>query len=157
MPEKKQDETAMSLDDFAALIAAYGAKPAHWPDDKRAAMQHLADNAPQAAALLAREAHLDDWLDARLPSPPDALQNNIIAAMDAELPQGNQATDSDSAWLQTARPSRRAYGAALMALAACFAFGFVATPTAVDALTPENELFAALDIISATFLPSEPL
>lgn len=56
---------------FTRLIEAYGADPAHWPEDERAAAErHLAGD-PSARAALEEARRLDALLE-RLPAPPEA-------------------------------------------------------------------------------------
>ena len=72
---------AMTLVRFEALVAAYGAHPARWPEQERAAATALLATDPRAAALLADA----DAIDARLfqhqvPAPSAALRATVIAA-----------------------------------------------------------------------------
>ncbi len=91
--------TFMTKDRFTAILAAYGANPARWPEAEReAALAFLAAN-PRAVRL-AEAAQTDAWLDmltaadqvhdgadlalhgramARLTSAPDTLSNNVVA------------------------------------------------------------------------------
>jgi hypothetical protein len=70
----------MTADRFAALLAAYGAKPRRWPDAERDAAQVFARTDPRAAALLEDAADIDDLLLAhRVPSPSPMLAAAVIA------------------------------------------------------------------------------
>lgn len=155
------DET-MTLETFEACISAYGADPDAWPQAERAALQQFAADNPQAAALLARERALDGLLAARLPQPPETLQAAVLAGMHAAMdaaPDAHQADTNrgDSVALPAAAPTRTAVALALTAMAACFIGGFVMAPVIFDTMTAGSDLLASLDIISDTFLPSEPL
>lgn len=158
----------MQYDEFEQLVSAYGGHAQNWPHGRRAAMLACAAANPKANALLAREASLDGWLDARLPDAPSALADTIISQIGAALPDTNNAAgdiniakgETHTATGDTHAPlafSRRAYGAALSALAACFIFGFVLAPVLLDTLSMDGALFASLDILSTSFLPTEPL
>lgn len=145
-----QQAPIMTYERFEALLTAYGADTTQWPQDQRAAMQGLIATDSRAAALVAREAKLDSWLDAHLPEAPATLQDDIMAQMNASL-------SAQIISLTPIMPSRRAYGAALSTLAACFIFGFVIAPIIFDTVTAEADLLAALDALSQTFIPTEPL
>lgn len=71
----------MNRNRFEALIAAYGARPAHWPEEERGAMRALVAAEPWANELVAHEDILDAWLDAA-PILGDArrLSAEVIAA-----------------------------------------------------------------------------
>lgn len=152
----------MTLETFEACISAYGADPYAWPEAERAALQQFAADNPQAAALLARERALDGLLAARLPQPPETLQAAVLAgmhnAMDAAPDMERADTNrGDIVALPAAAPTRTTVALALTAMAACFIGGFVMAPVIFDTMTAGNDLLASLDIISDTFLPSEPL
>lgn len=159
----------MTYDTFEALVSTFGGTPENWPSDQRAAMQQFVNEDSRAAALLAREARLDGWLDARLPDATTSLQNKILTDMDAAFAAADDADnvahiahsgaqiDAHIDPLTEMGVSRRAYGAAISALAACFMLGFVAAPNLFDMMEVNNDLFAAIDIISDDFLPTDPL
>ena len=159
----------MTYDTFEALVSTFGGTPENWPSDQRAAMQQFVNEDSRAAALLAREARLDGWLDARLPDATTSLQNKILTDMDAAFAAAEAAdnvahiahsgahSDAHIDPLTEMGVSRRAYGAAISALAACFMLGFVAAPNLFDMMEVNNDLFAAIDIISDDFLPTDPL
>ncbi|MEO6377290.1 MAG: hypothetical protein ABIO37_04610 [Caulobacteraceae bacterium] len=71
----------MGLDRFKALAAAYGGRPARWPEAERTAAQALMARAPDdCAAALAEEAELDGALDGwDAPAPTAALRAAILA------------------------------------------------------------------------------
>lgn len=141
----------MTIHEFEEKLAAYGAKPAHWPPVHKDAMQECAASHDEAAALLARAARLDDFLDARLRAPSEALQARVLddmeRALDAEI----------IALLPPAQFSKRSFLAGATALAACFVGGIIMAPLLVDNLIGNADLLASLDIISDAFLPTEPL
>lgn len=157
----------MTLKTFEACISAYGADPDAWPQVERAALQQFAADNPQAAALLARERALDELLAARLPQPPETLQAAVLADMHAAMDAApdthrgdtnrGDTNRGDSVALPAAAPTRTAVALALTAMAACFIGGFVMAPVIFDTMTAGSDLLASLDIISDTFLPSEPL
>jgi ferric-dicitrate binding protein FerR (iron transport regulator) len=65
------------------LIDAYGADPARWPEDERAAAErHLADDPSARAAL--EEARRLDALLGRLPAPPEAPSIALPMALPAQ-------------------------------------------------------------------------
>lgn len=151
----------MTYDAFEALVSAYGGAPENWPSDQRNAMQQFLSDDKRAAALLAREARLDGWLDARLPDATSSLHDKILADMDAAFTNADAvetiAHIAHSNPLTEMSVSHRAYGAAISVLAACFILGFVAAPILFDMMEVNNDLFAAIDIISDNFLPNDPL
>lgn len=159
----------MTYDAFETLVSAYGGTPENWPNEQRDAMQQFLSNDKRAAALLAREARLDGWLDARLPDAAPVLHDKILTDMaaafteaetaenSADIVQIDPLTDPLTDAMTQMSVSRRAYGAAISVLAACFVLGFVAAPSLFDMMEVNNDLFAAIDIISDNFLPNDPL
>ncbi|WP_147373328.1 hypothetical protein [Henriciella mobilis] len=75
----------MTDDRLHALIAAYGADPAFWPEDERAAAEaHLAADAGRFAAALEEARALDlAFAEADIPDAPSGLAARILA----EAPQ----------------------------------------------------------------------
>ena len=62
---------------FEALIAAYGATPARWPEEERMAAEAFARNDPRAASLLAEADTIDALLFAhRVAEPSRALSSS---------------------------------------------------------------------------------
>ena len=157
----------MTLQEFENHVAAYGAKTALWPEQHRSAMQDLAGSNTDAAAILARAARLDAWLDdmpeAVSHHPSDELHNRIIADMETAL--AGKASDTGEAgkageivsFPTPAAPSLRAIWVGATALAACFIGGIIMAPLLVESVTGSADLLAALDIISDAFLPTDPL
>jgi hypothetical protein len=157
----------MTLQEFENHVAAYGAKTALWPEQHRSAMQDLAGSNTDAAAILARAARLDAWLD-DMPAavshhPSDELHNRIIADMETAL--AGKASDTGEAgeageivsFPTPAAPPLRAIWVGATALAACFIGGIIMAPLLVESVTGSADLLAALDIISDAFLPTDPL
>jgi len=71
----------MTLARFTALLDAYGAEPARWPERERAAALTLLARSPEAHAQRDEAAVLDALLDrAPAPPPPPALAARILAA-----------------------------------------------------------------------------
>ncbi len=141
----------MSFDEFEQLIASYGGKSENWPEAYRADMLAMIADTPKASALLAREQSLDGWLDARLPDAPTDLSSKITAQMDASLAlEAAPETELRST-------NRATMGATLTMLAACLVGGFVMAPTILDAVISGNDLMASLEIITGSFMPTEPL
>lgn len=165
------DTETMTYETFENLLTAYGGVPTRWPEAERDAMLHFAQTDAKAKALLAREAQLDNWLDAALPEPDNALHQALLDTMDAALKAQAPAREAPHNTGQTAdgkltelamhrgaaASARRAYGLAIAAMAACFALGFIAAPIIFDTMTSDGDLLASLEIISDTFLPTEPL
>lgn len=149
----------MTFTKFETVLTAYGARAEAWPDELRDAMLGYIETDTQAKALLAREAQLDNFLSDRLPEPRRALQEAVLRDMHTALDPRNQTTDALMGYPVglSPMPARRAYGLAITALAACFAFGFIAAPIMFDNLTADADLLASLEIISDTFLPTNPL
>ena len=157
----------MTLQEFENHVAAYGAKTALWPEQHRSAMQDFAGSNTDAAAILARAARLDAWLD-DMPEgvshhPSYELHNRIIADMETAL--AGKASDTGEAgeageivsFPTPAAPSLRAIWVGATALAACFIGGIIMAPPLVESVTGSADLLASLDIISDAFLPTDPL
>lgn len=71
----------MNLKRLAELLDAYGADPARWPADERAAALALLAADARARAMQAQARALDDWLATDLPTPPgDVLRARILAS-----------------------------------------------------------------------------
>jgi hypothetical protein len=147
----EQVNETVTIAEFEEMLAAYGAKPAHWPPAHNEAMEKCAASQAEAAALMARAARLDDFLDAQSHAPSDALQSRILRdmerAMDAEI----------IALSPPVHLSSRAFLAGATAMAACFIGGIIMAPLLVDSLIGNADLLASLDIFSDAFLPTEPL
>lgn len=72
----------MNLDRFAALVDAYGASPARWPEAERAAAMELMKTSPEARRLAEEADALDRLLDLPETAPATrALQDRILAAV----------------------------------------------------------------------------
>ncbi|MCH1486437.1 MAG: hypothetical protein L7V29_02745 [Alphaproteobacteria bacterium] len=157
----------MTLQEFENHVAAYGAKTALWPEQHRSAMQDFAGSNTDAAAILARAARLDAWLDdmpeAVSRHPSDELHNRIIADLETAL--AGKASDTGEAgkageivsFPTPAALSLRAIWVGATALAACFIGGIIMAPLLVESVTGSADLLASLDIISDAFLPTDPL
>lgn len=70
----------MSMEEFRALLGAWGADAGRWPGDRRAAAEALLSHSDEARALLAEEAAFDALLE-RAPAiePGTALTASIMA------------------------------------------------------------------------------
>ena len=87
--------TMMTLDRFAALVDAYGASPARWPEGERAAAVELMQASAEARRLAEEADQLDRLLDTPQTAPVTrALQDRILAALagDAPAPRGSRIT-----------------------------------------------------------------
>ena len=72
----------MSLDRFAALVDAYGASPARWPEAERAAAAALMKASAEARRMATDADALDRMLDATETAPATrALQDRILAGV----------------------------------------------------------------------------
>ena len=66
---------------FIEILQSYGAAPARWPADERAAMQAFADKFEDARTLLAEQAALDAALNTQIaPAPSEFLRARILAS-----------------------------------------------------------------------------
>lgn len=71
----------MTLERFAAIVDAYGAAPARWPADERAAAEALLAVTPAAQALAVEAAELDlMFAAAPVEAPSAALVERLMAA-----------------------------------------------------------------------------
>jgi anti-sigma factor RsiW len=75
----------MTEDRVSALIAAFGADPARWPEDERAAACAMLASSERLRAELAGAAMLDDRLDALRDDPFVSLPDERLAAMAARI------------------------------------------------------------------------
>ena len=85
----------MTLDRFAALVDAYGASPARWPEGERAAAVELMQASAEARRLAEEADRLDRLLDTPQTVPVTrALQDRILAALadHAPAPRGKRLT-----------------------------------------------------------------
>ena len=73
----------MRLGRFLRLIGAYGADPARWPDEERAAAERRVAGDPAARAAIDEARRLDALLD-RMPSPPDMPAIVLPAVLPAQ-------------------------------------------------------------------------
>jgi len=62
-----------------ALLEAYGAEPARWPEEERAAAQALVAAHPELRTLQGQEAALDAALVSETPAVPEALLARVLA------------------------------------------------------------------------------
>jgi hypothetical protein len=82
----------MTLERLRDLIAAYGGRPANWPQGERAAAEALLARSSEARAALAEAEPLDTLLDAvptLIPSP--ALRAAVLAGMPRNARSGRGA------------------------------------------------------------------
>lgn len=97
----------MDLARLEALLAAYGADPARWPDDERDAALALLARSAEARALRDAAARLDAALDAvPAPEPPSA---DLVARVLAAAP----AAPAERGWPWAAAAASLAAAAAL--------------------------------------------
>jgi hypothetical protein len=88
MTEKTTHEP-MTMERFRAIVEAYGASPAHWPADERAAAQAFLAVHAEARARMDEEALLDRLLDAVPATRPSvALKERL---MPRQLPRDSGA------------------------------------------------------------------
>lgn len=78
-------EASMTLERFAELAAAYGAKLERWPAAERNAASALLASSDRARELLRRE----DWLDGELSGQAPLELNGAFARKLAEIPLRN--------------------------------------------------------------------
>lgn len=72
----------MNVERLQVLLDAYGAEPARWPDDERAAALALLTESAAARAAHADARQLDDWLDVAPPGDPgDVLRARILSSV----------------------------------------------------------------------------
>ena len=77
----------LSLDRFAELVDAYGAKPERWPEAERPGALALLNDSAQARALREQAAALDTLLDqAVVPATSPALADRILAMAPSPAP-----------------------------------------------------------------------
>ena len=147
-----QNETPQET--VEAMLTAYGSQTENWPTEARDALASQIELEPKVAALFAREKRLDDWLDARLDTPSRELVGRVLASLPKQMPASELI-----ALPRAARTGWRhsSLGASLTALAACFIAGFMVAPLIFETLTGAGDPLASLEIISTTFLPTEPL
>lgn len=114
------------LAQLEAVLDAYGAKSARWPQDVRTELLAFTARDEQAARLLAEAETLDRLLGKGPPTLPQGLEARILAAA-ASLPQ----TDGPRAAIRLNSAPRRGASAALV------------QPAGVRRIWPELTLLAA--------------
>lgn len=126
---------------FAALLDAYGADPARWPEEERAAALALLATSSDARARQREAAALDAMLGTAPPAPPsDLLVARVLAAAPGAAAAARPATDRARARAAWRRSRRAAIAAAALAAAASLALWIARTPA------PETPL--AADVIA---------
>ncbi len=100
-----EGERRMTPRQLARLIDAYGADPSRFPEDVRAAAEHLLAHSPQARGLADAAARLDFVLDGLgAPPPPTAALTasvrRLVPGSARQLPRAT-AGRSIVAWLQS--------------------------------------------------------
>ena len=148
------------LENFEALLTAYGSQTDRWPEDAQARLDQLLAQEPKAAALFARERRLDDWLDARLPESSAQVTERVMQSLKDQLKAQMARAQGEVVHLSFGRKASRQASfvrAAMTALAACFVAGFIIAPVIFETLTGAGDPLASLEIISTAFLPTEPL
>ena len=155
----------MNLERFDAIVAAYGASPARWPEAERAEAMNFLHRSPEAAALVAREEALDAILSASaIVAPSVELQARVLATaamtLRAPTPRGAGWGARASEWLASLGRDLDAveWGFAswrqpLAALGCAATLGFalgIAAPAALDGTIGDED-----DLLAFTF--SAPL
>jgi hypothetical protein len=144
----------MPLDRFAALLDAYGADPARWPDAERAGAHALLDRSAEARARRDAAAALDALLDrAAAVQPSSALAARILA----QAPRAARA--------KVVRLRARVAAVVGLAAAASLAIWLTQRPAARQTLrpaavaqlgeyqTPTDALLSALDLDADDTMP----
>ena len=143
----------MTLDRFAALLDAYGADPARWPDAERAGAHALLDRSAEARARRDAAAALDALRDRAAAAPSSALAARILA----QAPPAPRA--------KVVRLRARVAAAVGLAAAASLAIWLTQRPAARQTLgpaavaqlgeyqTPTDALLSALDLDADDTMP----
>jgi anti-sigma-K factor RskA len=121
--------TEMTLQRLQALLAAYGAKPARWPQAERLAAQQLLLHHPAAAELQGSAQALDEFLDAwQSPAPPShSAAASIMQGLPAR-PVAVPSADPLWRWLERLMDWRVLSPALAAMLVAGIALGLQLTP-----------------------------
>jgi hypothetical protein len=147
----------MTLDRLAAILDAYGADPARWPDAEREGARALLERSVEARARCDAAAALDALLD-RAPSsqPSPALAGRILA----QAPQARQASRA-----KVVRLRARVVAAVGLAAAASLALWLERRPATRQAIepaavaqlgeyrTPTDALLSAADLEADDTMP----
>lgn len=143
-----RDVPPMDATRFAALLAAYGARPERWPERERPAAQALLASSPAARAHHEAALRLDELLDLAPAATPSA---DLTARVLASAPRA--ATRRAPAPRPQAQAARRAPASASrrwlvralpFAAAAALAVWLVRTPDPAVTTLPDPEMVAAL-------------
>jgi len=136
--------TSLTEDRFRDIVDAYGADPARWPEEERAAAAIFARNHPEVAhPLLDAARQLDAWLDAGQVEVPeddvlDAHARAVAAFVDAHIDAGGALP----VVMRRARPLPLVWATGV-ALAACIAgaiFGINVSMQSIGDLRAQNVL-----------------
>jgi len=92
MTNSRKDAGDMTLDDFEALIGAYGADPGRWPEDERETAEAFLAQSEDAQAALAAEAALDGLLDE---APTAQVHSALVAEVLAAAPNAQGARQAE--------------------------------------------------------------
>jgi anti-sigma factor RsiW len=111
---------------FRALIESYGSRPANWPSEERERAEAFLASSPEAAAWLAEQRELDQWLDSAAKVEASASVLRAIAEIPLRHPQR-------SFW------SRWSPRGALAALGAAAVLGVLAGMVTPDQLFDETD------------------
>lgn len=117
----------MTFERLIEILDAYGADPARWPADERAAARAFVAKDARAADALAQARRLDEWLDTYDPAD-DASAARVRNALEKAIPHVPSATAIPLlvAWSTWQRAA---------ALAAVLMFG-IATGMVTSAVSP---------------------
>jgi len=88
----------MRLDDFQALVDAWGGDPNRWPDDRRDAAEALLEQSEQARAVLAEAAQLDRLLASAADVAVSTALRQRIGALPGQVSQERKATSTGGRW-----------------------------------------------------------
>ncbi len=141
------DGLAMSRERFRILAEAFGSDVRRWPGEVRSAAARLIEDEPDfTGAILAREAALDEALDAvALPSPSADLERRVLASAPAwAAPASTARRCARSAW----RPAGGLAAAAAAGLLVGY-FGMAAAAPASEA-ADVADLAWAIDVGDAS-------
>lgn len=84
-------ETSLSYDRVKAILDAYGADPAHWPEAERAAMKRAVSSLAEFTALRDEQAGLDHLLNQdRIALDAAALKARILVTAPRPAPQASR-------------------------------------------------------------------
>ncbi len=144
----------MDLNTTRALIAAFGADPAHWPDPdaaRRALQTHRTALTQDLAQAKVLDSQIKSVLQAKTPAPSELLERRIMKNLPQNLPVQNLSAQNGQPRSTNSKTQWRAVAALFAVVFGVIGVGFTALslhdPSAEAAVWREAALDMGVDDI----------